>query len=62
MMNSMKIKNLKSMQEFRDSEILPRNGSKILGTFCDVDVTHFCDILLDVLFGPSKDQQNEVFF
>lgn len=50
------------MQGFRDSEILPRNGSKILGTFCDVDVTHFCDILLDVLFGPSKDQKNEVFF
>lgn len=46
---------------FEDSELLPRNTmGSFPETFCLFDPMNFCGTFLNVLFGPSEKQRNNV--
>ncbi|XP_055307113.1 lipase 3-like [Sitodiplosis mosellana] len=45
---------------FQYSEFLPRAGlSDITESFCSIDVTNFCGLIIDQIFGQSIDQRND---
>lgn len=50
-----------TLQMFEDTELLPKGDfTNAAGEFCLFDVVNFCGNFLDLLFGPSDHQRNDV--
>lgn len=46
---------------FEDTEMLPRNEfNDLAGELCLLDIMNFCGNFMDLLFGPSDHQRNDV--
>lgn len=46
---------------FENTELLPKGDfNNAAGEFCLFDVVNFCGNFLDLLFGPSDHQRNDV--